>query len=162
VKVKIGGVAGLVDDAPAFVRSDGPLYWDGPIWRMELAIPAAWPASTGWRYVPRNSEQVSIERLEKFRTWAPRDNIRVWWTIGSRCGQVITLLLLPLIRERSAYPAGLLLIQMQHQRPGCCGRNLSLGGGATIVRTSCNQSESLSKNLELRRKGSVPKMPVAV
>jgi hypothetical protein len=69
--------------------------------------------------------------------------------------------LLPLIRERSACP-GLLGIQMHHQRPGCCGRNLSLGGGATIVRTSCNQSESLSKNLELRRKGSVPKMPVAV
>jgi len=63
VKVKIGGVAGLVahllgkrppdtqawvlaDDAPAFVRSDGPLYVDGPIWRMELAVPAAWPAST--------------------------------------------------------------------------------------------------------------------
>src|SRR5437868_4714138 len=53
VKVKIGGVAGLVaplvgkqppdthawvlgDAAPAFVRSDGPLYGDGPIWRMEL------------------------------------------------------------------------------------------------------------------------------
>jgi hypothetical protein len=63
VKVKIGGLAGLVsrvlgkqppdtqawilgDDAPAFVRSDGPLYGDGPIWRMELAIPAAWPTST--------------------------------------------------------------------------------------------------------------------
>ena len=63
VKVKIGGVAGLVahlvgkqppdtqawvlaDDAPAFVRSDGPLYGDGPIWRMELAIPAVWPDST--------------------------------------------------------------------------------------------------------------------
>ena len=63
VKVKIGGVAGLVapflgkqppdiqawvlsDDAPAFVRSDGPLYVDGPIWRMELAIPAVWPDST--------------------------------------------------------------------------------------------------------------------
>jgi hypothetical protein len=63
MKVKIGGVAGLVahllgkqppdtqawvlgDDAPAFVRSDGPLYGDGPIWRMELAIPAVWPDST--------------------------------------------------------------------------------------------------------------------
>ena len=63
VKVKIGGVAGLVvhvlgkqppdtqawilaDDAPAFVRSDGPLYADGPVWRMELAIPAAWPDSS--------------------------------------------------------------------------------------------------------------------
>jgi hypothetical protein len=63
VRVKIGGVAGWVahvlgkqppdtktwilgDDAPAFVRSDGPLYGDGPIWRMDLATPAAWPAST--------------------------------------------------------------------------------------------------------------------
>jgi hypothetical protein len=63
VKVKIGGVAGLVarlvgkqppdiqawvlgNDAPAFVRSDGPLYGDGPIWRMELAIPAVWPDSS--------------------------------------------------------------------------------------------------------------------
>jgi hypothetical protein len=63
VKVKIGGVAGLVaalvgkqppdiqawvpgDDAPAFVRSDGPLYGYGPIWRMELAVPAVWPDST--------------------------------------------------------------------------------------------------------------------
>ena len=63
VKVKIGGVAGLVahllgkqppdtqawvlgDDTPAFVRSDGHLYVDGPIWRMELAIPAVWPDST--------------------------------------------------------------------------------------------------------------------
>jgi hypothetical protein len=60
VKVKIGGVAGLIaplvgkqppdtqawvlgDDVPAFVRSDGPLYGDGPIWRMELAVPAVWP-----------------------------------------------------------------------------------------------------------------------
>jgi len=60
VKVKIGGVAGLIaplvgkqppnfrawvlaEGAPAFVRFDGPLYSDGPIWRMELAIPATWP-----------------------------------------------------------------------------------------------------------------------
>jgi len=59
VKVKIGGVGGVVaplvgkqppdthayvlgDAAPAFVRSDGPLYGDGPVWRMELAVPA-WP-----------------------------------------------------------------------------------------------------------------------
>jgi hypothetical protein len=57
VKVKIGGAAGLVapligkqppdtqawmlgDGAPAFIRSDGPLCGDGPIWRMELASPA--------------------------------------------------------------------------------------------------------------------------
>jgi len=35
----------LGDDAPASARSDGPLYVDGPIWRMELAIPAVWPDS---------------------------------------------------------------------------------------------------------------------
>jgi len=63
VKVKIGGVAGLVaplvgkqppdtqawvlgDAAPAFVRSDGPLTGDGPICRMELAVPAVWPDTT--------------------------------------------------------------------------------------------------------------------
>ena len=62
VKVKIGGVAGVVaplvgkqppdtrawilgDDAPAFVKFEGPLYGDGPIWRMELAVPTRWPRS---------------------------------------------------------------------------------------------------------------------
>jgi hypothetical protein len=61
VKVKIAGITGVVapligkqppdtqawvlgDDAPAFVRSDGPLFGDGHIWRMELAVPAVWPA----------------------------------------------------------------------------------------------------------------------
>jgi len=56
VKVEIGGVAGLVaplvgkqppdshvwiayGDVPAFVRSEGPLYNGGPIWRIELASP---------------------------------------------------------------------------------------------------------------------------
>jgi hypothetical protein len=57
VKVKIGGVAGLVasllgkqppdthvwvlaGNAPAFVKWEGPLYDGGPIWRIELATPA--------------------------------------------------------------------------------------------------------------------------
>jgi len=57
VKVKIGGVAGLVapllgkqppdmhvwvltGDAPAFVKWEGPLYNGGPVWRIELATPA--------------------------------------------------------------------------------------------------------------------------
>ncbi|MEX1246298.1 MAG: hypothetical protein WEB59_13330 [Thermoanaerobaculia bacterium] len=61
VKVEIGGVAGLVapligkqpadshvwilgGEAPAFVRSEGPLAMDGPIWRIELASPV-WPAA---------------------------------------------------------------------------------------------------------------------
>jgi len=57
VKVKIGGVAGLVapllgkqppdthvwvltGNAPAFVKFEGPIYDGGPIWRIELATPA--------------------------------------------------------------------------------------------------------------------------
>jgi hypothetical protein len=64
VKVKIGGVAGLIahlvgkqplnfqawvlaEGPPAFVRFDGPLYRSGPVWRIEVAIPAAWPSSAG-------------------------------------------------------------------------------------------------------------------
>ena len=60
VKVKIGGVAGVIapiigkqpadthvwimqGDAPAFVKSEGPLAADGPIWRIELVSPT-WPA----------------------------------------------------------------------------------------------------------------------
>jgi hypothetical protein len=57
LKVKIGGVAGLVapvlgkqppdthvwvltGDAPAFVKLEGPLYAGGPVWCIELASPA--------------------------------------------------------------------------------------------------------------------------
>lgn len=60
IKVKIGGLAGalasvmgkqpkdtqawvLTEEAPAFARSDGPFAGDGPVLRMELAIPATWP-----------------------------------------------------------------------------------------------------------------------
>jgi hypothetical protein len=56
VKVKLGGVAGLLapllgkqppdthvwilgGDAPAFVKSEGPLYLGGPAWRIELTGP---------------------------------------------------------------------------------------------------------------------------
>jgi hypothetical protein len=56
VKVDIGGVAGVVaplvgkqpqdthvwilgGDAPSFVKSEGPLYPGGPVWRIELASP---------------------------------------------------------------------------------------------------------------------------
>jgi hypothetical protein len=59
VKVEIGGAAGLVapllgkqppdihvwilgGEAPAFVKSEGPLYFGGPIWRIELVSPV-WP-----------------------------------------------------------------------------------------------------------------------
>ncbi len=59
VKVEIGGAAGLVapllgkqppdthiwilgGEAPAFVKSEGPLFFGGPIWRIELVSPV-WP-----------------------------------------------------------------------------------------------------------------------
>lgn len=59
IKVEIGGIAGamapllgkqppdthvwvLGGKAPAFVKSEGPLYLGGPIWRIELAGPV-WP-----------------------------------------------------------------------------------------------------------------------
>jgi len=69
VKVKIGGIAGVVapligkqppdshvwilqGDAPAFVKSEGPLAPDGPIWRIEIASPT-WPAAQGLKPSPR-------------------------------------------------------------------------------------------------------------
>jgi hypothetical protein len=59
LKVEIGGVAGAIapllgkqpsdihvwvlgGDAPAFVKSEGPLYFGGPNWRIELTSPV-WP-----------------------------------------------------------------------------------------------------------------------
>lgn len=62
VKVEIGGVAGLIaplvgeqpadtsvwildGEAPSFLKSEGPLYVGGPIWRIELVSPS-WPSST--------------------------------------------------------------------------------------------------------------------
>ena len=69
VKIKIGGIAGVVapligkqppdshvwimqGDAPAFVKSEGPLAPDGPVWRIELASPT-WPAAQGPKPTPR-------------------------------------------------------------------------------------------------------------
>lgn len=66
VHVSIGGIPGVVasltgkqppdshvwilqGEAPAFVKSEQPLYSDGPVWRIELVSPA-WP-----RAEPRNS-----------------------------------------------------------------------------------------------------------
>ena len=63
VKVDIGGLAGLVaplvgkqppdshvwilgGDAPAFVKSEQPLFLGGPIWRIELVSPV-WPRGQG-------------------------------------------------------------------------------------------------------------------
>jgi hypothetical protein len=59
LKVEIGGLSGLIapligkqppdshiwilgGEAPTFVRSEQPLYFGGPVWRIELAAPA-WP-----------------------------------------------------------------------------------------------------------------------
>jgi hypothetical protein len=59
-KIELGGVAGVVapiigkrppdthvwilgGEAPAFVKFEGPMYQDGPIWRIELTSPV-WPA----------------------------------------------------------------------------------------------------------------------
>jgi hypothetical protein len=56
VEVEIGGLAGLIapligkkppdtsvwivgGEAPGFIQSEGPMYQDGPIWRIELAAP---------------------------------------------------------------------------------------------------------------------------
>ena len=58
--MKIGGITGLLahvmgkqppdtqiwvlgGDAPAFVKLEGQFYDGGPIWRVELATPAAFP-----------------------------------------------------------------------------------------------------------------------
>ena len=57
LKVEIGGVKGLIapvvgkqppdvhvwilgGEAPTFVKAEGPLYYGGPNWRVELANPA--------------------------------------------------------------------------------------------------------------------------
>lgn len=62
IKIEIGGVAGAVakvageqpppihiwvaaGSAPIFLRSEGPLYEDGPIWQVELASPV-WPKAS--------------------------------------------------------------------------------------------------------------------
>jgi hypothetical protein len=60
VKVELGAVAGslarvtgkqppdthvwvLKSAVPAFVKSEGPLFQGGPVWRIELATPAGFP-----------------------------------------------------------------------------------------------------------------------
>jgi hypothetical protein len=59
VRIDIGGITGVAakvtgkqpppmnmwvaaGDSPVFLKSEGPLYEDGPIWRIELASPI-WP-----------------------------------------------------------------------------------------------------------------------
>jgi hypothetical protein len=63
INVEIGGLTGWLADllgkqpppihvwilggeAPAFVKSEGPLYMGGPMWRIELASPV-WPTTAG-------------------------------------------------------------------------------------------------------------------
>jgi hypothetical protein len=66
VKIDLGGIAGLIapiigkqppdthvwmvgGKAPGFLKSEGPLFQDGPVWRIELASPI-WPkGSSGQR-----------------------------------------------------------------------------------------------------------------
>jgi hypothetical protein len=66
VKIDIGGITGVIapiigkqppdthvwmvyGKAPGFLKSEGPLFQDGPVWRIELASPV-WPkASSGQR-----------------------------------------------------------------------------------------------------------------
>ncbi len=72
VKVEIGGVAGLLaplvgkqppdfhvwilgGEAPAFVKSEGPLFLGGPSWRIELTSPA-------WSRVSTPMCRVGLER----------------------------------------------------------------------------------------------------
>lgn len=62
VKIKIGGIAGLVapligkqppdmhiwvvhGPAPAVIRMEGPLYEDGPVWRMQMSHPPVFKSS---------------------------------------------------------------------------------------------------------------------
>src|SRR4029077_5350844 len=64
VKVEIGGLTGIMaellgkkppdthvwvlqGEAPTFVKSEGPLYLGGPIWRIELTSPVWPPSATG-------------------------------------------------------------------------------------------------------------------
>src|SRR5690242_11050892 len=64
IKFKIPGAAGVVapligkqppdmhvwvvkSEAPTFIESEGPLYQDGPIWRIRVTAPEATPQATG-------------------------------------------------------------------------------------------------------------------
>lgn len=68
IKIDIGGVTGVVakvvgkqpppigvwvaaGKAPLFLKSEGPLFEDGPIWRIELASPS-WPKTTSQKKSP--------------------------------------------------------------------------------------------------------------
>jgi hypothetical protein len=65
VKIEIGGIAGVLapllgkkppvtyvwilpGEAPTFVKGEGPLYFGGPVWRIELTSPV-WPSAAAAR-----------------------------------------------------------------------------------------------------------------
>lgn len=45
----------VADDVPGFVRADAPLVPDGPLWRVELAVPH-WPSGPGAMKAPGNRD----------------------------------------------------------------------------------------------------------
>jgi hypothetical protein len=68
IRIELGGIAGIVapligkeppeiqlwvlgGDAPTFLRSEGPMFQDGPIWTMELASPE-WPEAAPQQHNP--------------------------------------------------------------------------------------------------------------
>ena len=70
IKFEIGGLAGLIaplvgkqpqdshvwilqSEAPAFIKSEGPMYAGGPVWRIELVSPV-WPKANS---VPHTSSR---------------------------------------------------------------------------------------------------------
>jgi hypothetical protein len=73
VKVEIGGLTGWIahvmgkipppthvwilgGEAPAFVKSEGPLFMNGPVWRIELASPT-WPKGAAGTEKATNEKQ---------------------------------------------------------------------------------------------------------
>jgi hypothetical protein len=73
INVEIGGLTGWLADllgkqpppihvwilggeAPAFVKSEGPLYMGGPVWRIQLASPV-WPTTVGANKKDQNQRQ---------------------------------------------------------------------------------------------------------
>jgi hypothetical protein len=78
VKVEIGGAAGLIapivgkqppdihvwilgEAVPAFVKMEGPLYYGGSIWRIELASPV-WPKPPTQDLIPDHFKNQSVSQ----------------------------------------------------------------------------------------------------
>src|SRR4030095_5025338 len=88
IKVKIGGITGVIaslmgkkppdtqawvltGEAPAFARADGPLFGDGAIFRMEVAVPAVWPDSGSLRTKKDSTMSSTSARRELEKTHSP-------------------------------------------------------------------------------------------